>query len=424
MFGRTSSGDAGRQLARLLLAALISALLVISRRPDAVFGAQFWAEDGKYWYLQAHDYSAWQPFFMQQNGYLQTVSRLIGLLAQAVPLLRAPLLFNLCAIGFQILPVLLLYTSRGRAQLPNAWLRLLLSLLYLGHPYSAEVHANVTNIQWHLVLSAAMVLVFPASSLRLVRWFDGVLLGLAALSGPFSVFLAPIAVALAWRRRDRRAMGLAAWVLGCALIQGGILCFHHGQGDRFTSALGASPELLLQLFACKVVLAGLFGYERGAMVTHWLSQSWWPGLLVSAWGAIVLLLGWLRGGVLARAVISLGTMVFAASLILPQISPVTPQWQAYLQPGAGGRYSFLPVLALYAALIVVAKHGRRGTRLLALLGLLTTLLLGLPVNWRMGAYPDYRFPAYAQRYAQAAPGQEVDIPIVPGPFWTMKLVKP
>lgn len=413
-----------RPFGQLWLVASLSVLLVVSRRPDAVLHAQFWAEDGRYWFLQAHQSGWWRPLLMQQNGYLQTVSRLIGALAQAVPLAYAPLLFNACAIIFQVLPVLLLYTSRGRALLPRPWLRLIISLLYLGHPFSAEVHANVTNIHWHLVLAATMILVFPRSSLRGMRLFDGVLLALASLSGPFSVFLAPIAVTLAWRRGGRRALGLATLILVCAMVQGSLLILHHGQGDRFTSGLGASPGLLLRLFASKVVLASLFGMKPAVMAVSVAWKAWWPSLLISLSGALILVLGFLRGSALARAVIWLGTMVFVSSLILPQISADQPQWRVYLMPAAGARYAFLPVLAFYAALLVLAQGKDRLLHRVAATALAMTLFYGLPANWRMGSWPDLSFPYYAQVYQQARPGQEVDIPVYPGPFWTLKLVKP
>ncbi len=412
----------GRWVAQGLLACLC-VLLVVSRRPDAVFNAQFWAEDARYWYLQAHDLGGWQALLLQQNGYLQTVSRLAGALAQWVPLRWAPLLFNSIAIGFQILPVLLLNTARGRALLPHVWLRGLICLLYLGHPYAAEVHANVTNIQWHLVLAAAMILAFPASSLPAMRYADGGLLALASLSGPFSLFLAPIAVLLAWYRRDRRSMTLAGLVLVCALIQGVLLCFHHGQGDRFTSSLGASPGLLLRLFASKVVLAALFGYRPGLMAIPLVWPALWPSLLISVLGGLALIAGFVRGTVMVRVVIGLGMMIFASSLVLPQISAIRPQWQAYLSPGAGGRYAFLPVLAFYAALLTLACRPGRWLPLFSAAALATALLLGMPFNWRINAYPDLQFPAYAQIYAQAPRGQEVDIPINPGPFWTLRLIK-
>lgn len=37
---------------------VVGVVIVISRRPDAVTNAQFWAEDGKYWFAAAYNHGA------------------------------------------------------------------------------------------------------------------------------------------------------------------------------------------------------------------------------------------------------------------------------------------------------------------------------------------------------------------------------
>lgn len=409
---------------RLGWVALISLLLVISRRPDVVLHAQFWAEDGKYWYKNAYDLGPWMPLLQQQNGYLQTVSRLIADLGLLMPLAWVPLFFNLCALGFQILPVLLLYSGRGRQQVPDRLTRALISLFYLGHPYSTEVHANVTNIQWHLAVAAAMVLAFPESRVGWVRKADAALLGLASLSGPFGLFLAPLAVALAAWRREVRSLAMAVWISVLAGLQALLILAHHGAGDRFTATLGASPGLLIQIFSGKVVLAACLGDHMDWLydLPAW-SHGWLPAL-VAVTGLTVCIAGAIRGPILAKVMIALGLMVFAATLLMPQLSARLPQWSVYVQPGNGGRYSFIPVLGFYAALFGTAA-ACRGLWLrslaVALLGL--TVLAGIAGNWRMQAWPDLQFQRYAQLFQQAPPGTEVDIPVNPNPFWILSLRK-
>src|SRR5260370_8046744 len=84
------------------------------------------------------------------------MARLTAALAQLFPLTGAPLLFNLVAILFQVLPVSFFLSSRF-ASLGTQRSRFLLGFLYLALPNSFEVNANVTNAQWHLALLACLV---------------------------------------------------------------------------------------------------------------------------------------------------------------------------------------------------------------------------------------------------------------------------
>lgn len=146
----------------------IAFAIVVSRRPDALFNPQFWAEDGKNWYAQAYNLGILPSLFLPHTGYLQTISRLTASLAQFFPLAFAPLIFNLVAIAIQILPVNLVISSRFAALIPTLKSRLLLGFVYLALPNSYEINANITNAQWHLALLACMVVLAAPS--RLLIW--------------------------------------------------------------------------------------------------------------------------------------------------------------------------------------------------------------------------------------------------------------
>src|ERR1043166_2671938 len=115
---------------------LVVALLVLfSRRPDALLNAQFYAEDGARWFADAY-HVGWRSLLIPDSGYLQTVSRLIGLTAQLLPFAVVPLFMNLCALSFQILPVNIFLSPRWAA-IPLK-IRLFACLLYLSAPNSFE----------------------------------------------------------------------------------------------------------------------------------------------------------------------------------------------------------------------------------------------------------------------------------------------
>src|SRR5947209_646287 len=139
-----------------LIVFVVVAAVVISRRPDALLNPQFYAEDGAVWYAQAYNFGWLHSLTLPQAGYLQTLPRLVAGLSLLVPFGSAPLLMNWAAIGFQVLPVTVLLSSRCSGWAP-LWVRGLQALLYLAMPTSREIDAVLSNAQWHLALVACMV---------------------------------------------------------------------------------------------------------------------------------------------------------------------------------------------------------------------------------------------------------------------------
>lgn len=93
----------------------VACIIVIFRRPDAVFHAQFFAEDGKVWFADAYNHGWWQTLFWTYNGYLHLLPRLAAALALIAPVVYAPFTQNLIAIAFQGLPVSILLSPRSRS---------------------------------------------------------------------------------------------------------------------------------------------------------------------------------------------------------------------------------------------------------------------------------------------------------------------
>jgi hypothetical protein len=97
---------------RVVLVFLFFAAVLVSRRPDVLFNAQFWAEDGKMWYADAYNLGVLQPFLHPAAGYFDTFPRLAALASLLLPLGVVPLLFSCIAIVFQVLPAQFLLSSR------------------------------------------------------------------------------------------------------------------------------------------------------------------------------------------------------------------------------------------------------------------------------------------------------------------------
>jgi hypothetical protein len=424
-----SSGDLGterRWLERPLgiaLLLLVCALLLVSRRPDAVLAAQFWAEDGRAWFADAHA-TGWNSLLVTRTGYFVTVSRLTAIFSLAFPLAWAPLVFNLVALGFKLLPVALLHSQRGRALVPDRWVRLAATLLYIGHPYAAEIHLNVTNIQWHLALSVLMLLLVAGDFSRARRGFDVAVVALGGLSGVFGVFLVPVAMWVWYRRRDSRSLVLLLVMLGCAAVQlFAVMLSEHG--SRSVAGLGATPELAAQIIGGQLFGAALVGgqWTQWSGSDAWRGALWLPAL-VSILGLAWYVRAWWTGPQALRALLLLAALVGIASLLSPQISGSDPQWPLLAQYQVGVRYVFIPIVAWYAALLWCAWRDRiRAIRWASALVLLTITFRTIPDNWIMPPYQDFEFQQRAAEFEAAAPGTRVSIPINP-PGWDMILVKP
>src|SRR4051812_19041269 len=234
---------------RVVLVFLLFAGIVVSRRPDVLFNAQFWAEDGKIWYADAYNLGVLSPFLHPAAGYFVTFPRLAALAGLLLPLGMVPLMFNCVAIVFQVLPAQFLLSSRCK-EWGSANGRALVAFLYLALPNSHEMHANITNTQWRLALLALMILFAQPS--RSPRWnaFDVLILAFSALSGPFILFIAPIAAVLyVMDTRTRHRMTFFAISVLGALIQGIALLLTGGEERVVHAVSGATPALLIQILA-------------------------------------------------------------------------------------------------------------------------------------------------------------------------------
>jgi hypothetical protein len=204
------SPTGSRRVAFHLLVFLTAAAIVVSRRPDALFNAQFFAEDGAVWFPDAYNFG-FRCLVLTNGGYLHTLTRLIALLSVLFPFIAAPVVMNLCALFVQVLPANLFLSDRF-SQIPMVW-RLLWAFLYVALPDSFEIDANITTIQWHLALTACLVLfALPAKSWGW-RVFDIATLVLISVDGPLGILLVPVAATLWWIRRTdwARALCLAVF---------------------------------------------------------------------------------------------------------------------------------------------------------------------------------------------------------------------
>ena len=408
----------GLQIWQQVAVFLFACAVLILRRPDAVFHAQFFAEDGRDWLADAYNLGWWQALFHPYNGYFQTFPRLGAAFALLAPLALAPLVMNLFALAAQAIPVNLLLSSRS-----SAWgslrSRALLAILYLALPNCAEIGVVITESQWLMTLSAFLLIVASGPQGRAARCFDITLILLSGLTGPFCIFLLPIAIFVAWKRPDPWRWAPACVLAGCSLVQAcGLLIL--APSARPHCALGANFSMLTRIFGGDVILGALLGANTLATMPG--SGAFLFLTVAAVSGMAIVVTCFLKSAMEMRLFLLLSATIFVAGLVFPTTKPPAgvSVWQA-LAMTAGVRYWFFGTLAFAWSLLWCFQSRIALFKIVSAFFLLL-MCFGIVRDWRRPAFADMHFAEYARRFDAAPAGTAVTFPENPR-GWNFRLVK-
>jgi len=422
-----SSEDSRARIKRIAfhVAVFVVAFLVLFwRRPDALLHAQFYAEDGKYWYADAYRLG-FRCLSLPLDGYLNTVSRLIGLFALLFPFGAAPLIMNVAGLIGEILPIHVFLSSRFNA-VPFA-ARMFGSLWYLFLPNSYEIHGSTTNLQWHLALVGCLVLLAELPATWGWRVLNLVVLVGLSLAGPLGILLIPIAAILRWSSKDVR-YDSALWALiPGSLLQVIVILF---SGSRPSPANGATFERLTGILGGQLFLSSVLGLKEFARLYLLGQRSFLVRLelLAMVIGLAVIAYAFARAPLKLRLFILFAAAVLMLGLSNPLVDPtsIVPQWQLLQIPGVGNRYYFFPMLAFFASLIWmlgIPTPAPKVSRCSAAV-ILFFLPFGVYTDRQHPKFRDLHFPEFAAEFERAAVGTRVTIPVYPGGWqWQMELIK-
>lgn len=407
---------------------LFAVALIFLRRPDALLHAQFWAEDGAVWYRHAHDLGALRPFLMTQDGYFSTYLRIAALAAQSVPLALAPLFLAVIAFALQAAPAVFLLSPRFKDAIPDMRARLALAVTYLLLPNTAEIHGNATNAQWYLALLAFMIVIARVPTSRAGKALDAATLALAGLSGPYAVFLTPLAW-LRWRAEKNRQRLRQLAVLATTGATQLFALFVLNGGSRFGYRPNPDFGTLLAMLEKQVFAGGLLGIRGYRFVVERVPA---PGLVLAALAVFclsMLVIAAKRGSWHLRFLFAFAGMSFVTSLLAPNIGVTAGAedyarraWPTMFASSSGSRYWFLPILSL--ATVILWTQAKKNPRFLRVAGRVGLFLmaLGMAADFRDPPLPDLDFPRYAAAYEALPDGQTVVIPLNPS-GWEMSLTK-
>jgi hypothetical protein len=410
---------------------LLCAVLLFSREPGHLLRPGLWAEDGPRWLRQAYELG-FPCLWIPSSGYLQILSRLVALLAVQFPLTLAPFLFASVAFLVQLLPAVLLLSSRGAKLVPSLLLRGLIAVYYVGAPNSSEVYVALTNAMWHLSLAAFLIIALPKPLTWWGRVSDVLILLSAGLSGPMTLFLVPIA----WwhwfaQRNDEGAKVNVYYALAltlCAIIQVAVLITHMA-GSRLGD-LGATPALFAHILVNQLFAGGIIGarfvrqYVTGPFSLAPTGPEWWAdsryAVLFCFLGLGVWAAAFLKGPTVYRQYAVFSALIMASALASPLVSLHGPQWPPMIFPGIGGRYFMLPILAWFVAFLVLAS-GRQWWAWLAR-GVVLCFAVGVFGDWYYTPYVPTDYNQQAEAFERASPGTKFVFSENPFP-WHFSLTK-
>jgi hypothetical protein len=412
-----------------LVILIITYFFLFLRRPDILTNAQFWAEDGVIWYKTAYESGVLKSLLYPQNGYYQTISKIVGGLSIFTPIAYAPLLTN--ALGILIRAAVVWFFLSKRFNFLVLTPRVFVALYFILMPYTDEVHANITNAHWFLALYSLMILMANKSESIFWRAHDAIILLISSISGPFSVFLLPC-LALKYLSIEGFAnifnikkiiKFFQSWhhliILMGAIIQV-VAILTSSESSRSSAPLGADLLVLSKIISSRVVVSTL--------ATDNINLLFWDIPLLSILTSFVFLLAVIL--VIKTqdwrpiSLLLLSALIVGFSLAKPMISLTEPQWPILRSYLANQRYFVLPHITIFTLIALLSFEACKSIFAKTVYIFIFSISIAfLIINFfSITPLPNQHWKESARRFSIASSGEVVIMPITPS-GWAIKLTK-
>jgi hypothetical protein len=314
-----------------------------------------WAEDGPIYFSGAVHNSFGGSLFDTYATYLVFVPRLIGELADLVPLQDAPAAISiLSGLAVAISGWIVWEATAGLLESP--WLRGALVLLTVLAPVGGlESTDSGAYVPWYMLFATFWILLWrPRTSLG--AGAAGLFALLTGLSTPGVWFFIPVALLRTIAIRDRRdGLLLAGYWVG-AVVQVPVLAFNKEEAvtplwthDIWTSYLQ------------RVVDGSFLGLKLGGEA--WGHAGWAALLAILAVLLLALAYGVLRTNLTARLLAALAipiSLVMFVVSVYQRAVGAEMVWPAHVWTEAAGRYAIVPALLFFSvAAVMVDRRSRR-----------------------------------------------------------------
>jgi hypothetical protein len=402
------------------LFAIAFALLVL-KSPDALTLPQFWAEDGAIFFEQQL-YRSWPPLLTPYAGYLHTAPRLVAWISSGLDPAFIPLAYNVAAITIDALCIA--FVSMRLKPWFSSW-PVVLSFFIL--PTAGDIFGSLTNVQWFMQFALAAACFTPGSvacskSLRMAGYIG---LGIAALTGPFSLLIGAVAVVAQLAATLLRGqVGLAAAlaeagrqiqrtptliVVGGALLQTGILWTSKRGNDIYDHLLRDDQVFDMGLALLQTKTFYVLTVTRPFMTWHLVQ------LAILATALLLFLVNTLKRPNLAAVIGLMFIAAGAAQPLLAYLSSVVLQYQRWHTLTVSSRYFYLLSVSTVWVSWEFLKW-RFPERLPQITSAVVIALVLLGV-----AEPNYfrrepLFDLHWKQHALLLDGRPLDIPVNPVPF--------
>jgi hypothetical protein len=343
----------------------------VLRRPEAIFHPEFWAEDGVFWYQQAYKIG-FLSIFTPENGYLQSISRLVALISQPFPISFAPAIFAISALTVQVAPIAILLSKRFEDIVKNKYARIIICLIYVLIPNSFEPNINLTNAQWHLSLVLFLLIVSDSYKNSIIEYAAIIV---SALSGPFSVLMSPIIAFEAYNKYKRRSINKYIIALFCAFIQLLFLILSMVK-TRSIANLGCSIKSFTTIFVNNIFIGGIFGRIGKPYILSIDNHVY----VVFCFFFALVFMAFILGDKVYKEFVYFSAAIIGTALISPMVSQTQPQWPLMETMGAGDRYYVIPIIAMNIGFLVLAFNKNLIIKLTGIT-MLSIFFLSAPSNF-------------------------------------------
>lgn len=177
-----------------VLSTVLSILILLYRKPEALTKPQFFAEDGVIFFQQCFQSGA-RSIFISSAGYLHLIPRFVALLTSyGISYECMPAAYNIASLIIFLGVVCFIWWRTAFDPYTKFFMTLAMTLVPVGN----ETVLCITNVQWYVNLF--IPLFFLAGYNKKYAILDGFALFMVGLSGPFSAVFLPAIGALLWFR--------------------------------------------------------------------------------------------------------------------------------------------------------------------------------------------------------------------------------